>query len=259
MLNSIIQTNKNPEMSDRYQHVTTTDLVKTIEAQGWQLNRSYQSKVRKESRDGFQAHLLVFRNPLVPEILPESNARSIPELIIVNSHDGTRALRGMLGLFRTACLNGIFSGTCFKEFRATHSVAGLGRINEGLELLLDSVGEEVERVKALSAIDVTPDQVKEYFNGLATERLSKVQGEVLRFRTPNPRRNTDLGFDAYTVLNRGQEMLLRGGIQYVYRKTVKDTDRVVQRMNKTRAVYSIPQSIALNKFAVESMNQLIGV
>lgn len=256
-MNSITQTNKFHTLSDRYQVITTQDIINQVESKGWEVKSAIESRPRKVERLGYQSHLIRLTHPDLPIALKGTHNESRPELIIVNSNDGTRALRMMLGLFRMACLNGIFSGLSFKEFRASHTKSGVGRISEGLGLVLDNAGEECRRVEELSDIQLTNDQVNSYIGGCVEKRLESVKGIIDMIGNTNPRRVSDLYRDAYTILNRGQELMIRGGFTYQMKLEDKEGLSIFKR-NTARATYSIPKAIELNRFAVESMNQIIG-
>lgn len=241
-----------PTCKESYRFIDTKEIITQAENAGWSLVSAQSSKVRKASKTGFEAHLLTFDNASLPDIAPNSPAASRPRLYVINSHDATRALRGLLGVLRIACLNGIMAGTAFKEFRAAHTGDVTNKVRQGFEYLLDSVPAEIARVNELSGIQLTQDAALDYLNKLAQERLSTSRHEVVSISVPTPSRVQDIGYDAYTVLNRGQEMLIRGGIKYY---TKDDQNKI--RAGSTRRIYSIPQSLTLNKLAVERMNELL--
>lgn len=253
-LNSVTNGHASEHLSSRYRFIDTQDIVARAESKGWELNRAYESKLRKQSADGTQSHLLVFRKPSLGQ-LDLKTSSVIPELVIVNSHDGTRALRMALGLFRTACLNGLLSGISFKDFRTSHSETGLQRIAQGFDFVADNAQNELTQARIWSDIQLNPAQVQLFIGRCVAKRLESVQGEILSVGRTNPRRHQDLGSDAFTVLNRGQELMLRGGFNYVSR-TEKDGEIQIRSRNAGK-VYSIPQSIKLNQYAVSEMQSLL--
>jgi len=69
-----------------------------------------------------------------------------------------------------------------------------------------------------------------------------------------PQRRADWSNDAYTILNRLQEKVIRGGIKY--RKKVEETLKCgtkvwVCKNNTTRAVKSIDNKMKLNKMVFD--------
>lgn len=253
---AVFRDTKPTERSETYQLVKTTDIVSAAERAGWTFHRGQSARRGKSVDTG--AHLLVFRNEAlrIPDLGP---ATSIPELVIVNSHDGSAAVRIALGLFRIACLNGLLSGLSVKQFRACHSVNGVAKLSDGIEYVMSNVDAELRRVEELSRVMLTEPQRIAFIQTCLNRRLESVRGEVGHVRGYAPRRTADLGGDAYTVLNRGQELLLRGGFSYtVTRKKLVDGAETITRYNATaRPIYSVAQSLALNKFAVDTMNELL--
>lgn len=253
---AVFRDTKPTERSETYQLVKTTDIVSAAERAGWTFHRGQSAKRGKALDTG--AHLLVFRNEAlrIPDLGP---ATSIPELIIVNSHDGSRAVRIALGLFRVACLNGLLAGLSIKQFRACHSIGGVARLGDGIDFVMSNVDAELRRVEELSQIMLTEPQRMAFIQACLNRRLDSIRGEVVNVSNYNPRRTEDLGGDAYTVLNRGQELLLRGGFSYVVDRTeeVDGIPTVTRHRATARPIYSVSQSLALNEFAVKTINELL--
>jgi hypothetical protein len=164
---------------------------------------------------------------------------AIPELLFLNSHDGTSAYQLRVGLFRVACTNGlVVSMGIFPLWRVMHRgdvvrdvVCAAFRISERFEALAAAV-ERMER----TVLD--PGQ-----------RLAfAAQALALRFPTdlhagmePSqllvPRRPEDLGNDLWHTFNVVQENLLRGGL---VRRSASN------RLTRTRRITAIGEDIRLN-------------
>jgi hypothetical protein len=164
---------------------------------------------------------------------------SVPEVVFLNSHDGTSAYQLRVGLFRVVCTNGlIVSVGSFPSFRVAHR------------------GDIVEEVVA-SALNIA-----ERFGALAAqvermERRMLQKGEQIAFaeramavRFPEPtesgiepaqlltcRRVDDLGNDLWSVLNKVQENLLRGGLVRLAGSG---------RRSRTRRITSIREDLWIN-------------
>lgn len=92
-------------MSSRYQFISTKDVITTFNEQGFEVSSVQYPKVRKASKEGFNSHLVRMRQTGL-----SSYNEEVPEVIIINSHDGTKALRLSLGFFRFVCANGLVVG-----------------------------------------------------------------------------------------------------------------------------------------------------
>jgi hypothetical protein len=164
---------------------------------------------------------------------------SIPEVVFLNSHDGTSGYQLRMGIFRVVCTNGlIVSRGAFPGYCVSHR------------------GNVVDEVIA-RALDIS-----ERFEGLASqvdrmEQRALEQAEQVRFaeralllRYPEPaesgmqpsqlltcRRTEDQGADLWSTLNRVQENLLRGGLS---RRSTTG------RLTRTRRITAIRQEVRLN-------------
>lgn len=164
---------------------------------------------------------------------------SVPEVVFLNSHDGSSAYQLRMGLFRVVCTNGlIVSRGAFPAFCVSHRgnivddvVAGALKLAERF----DGLAEQVERMEQ-----------RQLFKD---EQLAFAEA-ALRLRFPEPaesgmqpaqllacRRSEDVGDDLWRVYNRCQEHLLRGGLS---RRSITG------RLTRTRAIGSIRRDVALN-------------
>lgn len=249
---------------ETYGFVSTRKMLDVFESKGWQVASVDAVKPRKKEKIGYQRHLIRLENPDFPLIegLSENNA-SRPQICVLNSHDGTTAVRMFLGLLRIACLNGIISGLSLKDFKAIHSKNVASRIGDGIEYLSDNIGELFKQVQLLQSMRFNDASLEKYVKQIVDARLanvSKVQSidytSALRIR-----RSEDASQDAFTVLNRLQESIIRGGISYEYLRNVKDekTGEIVDQKlvsTKTRGLRSVPSQVKLNRLIYDKALEL---
>jgi hypothetical protein len=164
---------------------------------------------------------------------------SVPEVVFLNSHDGTSAYQLRMGLFRVVCTNGlIVSRGAFPAYCVPHRgnvvdevITGALKLSENFE----SLAGQVERMEQ---------------RRLFKDEQSRFAERALALRYPNPdearmqasqlltcRRIEDTGDDLFTVLNRCQEALMRGGLS---RRAASG------RLSRTRRITSIREEIRLN-------------
>lgn len=164
---------------------------------------------------------------------------SVPEVIFLNSHDGSTAYQLRVGLYRAVCTNGlIVSRGAFPTF----SVAHRGDIVEdvvtyalGLSERFDVLAAQVERMEQRRLFK--DEQIAFAEQALALRYpdpgLAGMSASVLL----NCRRVEDAGDDLYSVLNRVQENLLRGGLS---RRSSNG------RLVRTRRITSIREDVRIN-------------
>lgn len=245
-----------------YGFVSTDSVIETFKSNGWYVAEEKIAQVRKAEKMGFQRHIVRLHNDSFASIpgLTESNS-SRPELCLLNSHDGSTSLRIIFGILRIACLNGILAGTSLREFRTVHSGDLTKKVTEGVEYMTTGIPDMISSVQALQSAQFTPANQDEFVRRLVDERLKTVNPTTVDYSTAlKVLRNEDDSTDAFTIFNRVQEHLIRGGIEYKYmRKVLDDTGNVVDEIEAsrtTRKLASIPQAIKLNRMAYDLAVQL---
>jgi hypothetical protein len=177
---------------------------------------------------------------------------AVPEVVFLNSHDGTSAYQIRVGIFRVVCTNGlIVSAGAFPSVRVAHR-------GDVVEEVVTSALEMSERFVVLA------DQVKR----MESRLLSKVEQvafaeRALAIRFPEPqacgiepvqllgcRRVEDLGEDLWSVLNRCQENLLRGGLS----RLVTDG-----RRSRMRRITSIREDVRINSGLWDLAGQVLAI
>ena len=164
---------------------------------------------------------------------------SVPEIVFLNSHNGTSAYQFRVGLFRVVCTNGlIVSHGAFPTF----SVAHRGDVVDDVVAHALGIAERFE----ILAAQVERMEQRE----LAPEERLRFAERALAVRYPEPatagmaasvllscRRGEDAGEDLWRTLNRIQENLLRGGL---LRRSPKG------RLMRTRRITSIREDVRIN-------------
>ncbi len=235
---SIFATGPMAGVSHRYAFVPTIRIVEGLRDHGWAPVAVEEQRIRKETRRGFQKHLLRFRRNEQMETLDEWNV----ELVLINSHDASCAYQVHAGIYCRICANGlVLSQDSFQALRFRHTVLVAGEVVEASFRLLD----DVPRVGALV------ERVRQRLLGFDESRLFAGHALALRYgslaEAPvepetllTPRRPEDAGADLWTTTNRVQEHLARGGLS--------DSRRDRRgRLRSIRALRGIDSKVALNQ------------
>lgn len=241
-------------VSDRYGFVSTQGILDIFQDKGWSVVSATKSKVRDVSKDGFQRHLIVMSHPDFNTVsgLTKDNDSAV-RLCLFNSHDMSTSLMGSFGLYRGACLNLNLFGTTLRHFRAVHSKSITSKVSQGMEYLVNGIPELIENVQRLQSVQLTERQRYEYAKSVIDARLQNVNNILSVDYTciDNAIRSEDAHQDGYTVMNRVQEYIIRGGVPYTYRRDLRDVGGNVVSSNiihtKTRKVASIATQLRLNE------------
>lgn len=194
-------------VSEKYQFLSTATVIERLADYGWFPSRVDEARCR-EDKKGFQKHIVRLRN----DSFMRTPNDSIPEIVIVNSHDRTATLQMYAGLFRIVCLNGLIAGDKWESFQFRHIGAGLSdQLDKAIAHTAFQVPLIVDRVEKWSNTRLDSELIGQY-EKKAIELVNKdgkwaiPEGELTRVR-----RYADTDRDLYTVFNRAQEAITRGG------------------------------------------------
>lgn len=254
-------------MKETYQFISTADIVSRLESLGWHVEITSVASVRKADKRGFQKHMLRLRNPSYGRMMLNGDEVQ-PEIVIVNSHDGSTSTRIYLGIVRFACLNGLIAGTGFKDVRVIHSKNFSNKLVMGMEHVTQNIPELTSMISFLSSTQFQASELEELVQSTVDYKLRTIPNLVKAYydTATQVRRYQDRKQDAWTVLNRLQESLIRGGISYDYKKfhTIQDSEGKTIKLDTydvltraTRKTSSIQQNILLNRFVFDKAMQVL--
>lgn len=230
--------------SERYQYVSTVELMNAMLGEGFHPFLAKQSRVRDLSKREFTKHLLRFR-PLDYAGLKVQDV--FPEVVLVNSHDGTSAYVLTLGLFRLVCSNGaVVSEGTFESVHIRHQGDVVRQVVEASHKALQAAPATLDTVARWQTIDLTPNEQGVFAAAAHTLRFGDSEGKTDTPIQPAqllaPRRYDDKKPDLWHTFNRVQENVIRGGLSAVGRNAEGR-----RRMVRTREVKGIDQDMKLNR------------
>jgi hypothetical protein len=163
---------------------------------------------------------------------------AVPEIVFLNSHDGTSAYQIRLGLFRAVCTNGlIVSHAVFPTVSVAHRgnvvdevVAAAVRMAEGFDAMASQV-EKMER-RPMELLEQLHFAEKAVAVRYPEGDSGMVPSQLLTCRRPE-----DAANNLWCTLNRCQENLLTGGLT---RRSATG------RLSRTRRITSIRQDVRVN-------------
>lgn len=232
---ALFATGQHESRSDKYTFIPTTRILQGLFDEGFNLHGITQAIPRKGSNKvGHTKHLLRLRKPDVVD------RKEAPEVIVINSHDASCSYQVLLGLFRFACANGLIVGETFQSIRVLHKGDVLGKVIDATYEVVrdfDKLGDTVEKLKS---VELTPRDQIEFAHGAIPLRFDKAE-VVTAQRVLNARRGADQGDDVWSVFNRVQENLTRGGL------LGHNPDNEKRPFARTRQVKGIDQTLKLNR------------
>ena len=247
-LASVNQDHAKESVSSKYRFIPTNRVLNTLKEAGWIPSKAQESKVQKESKQGYQKHLIRLRNINVPlnvlgDNLPE---KIIPEIILSNSHDAGASFCIMAGLFRMVCANGIIvADSMFGAHRIRHLGYTDDKVKEAIFNIVESTPKIFNKVREFQSIQLKEEERIAFADAALhlrfdDEQLKEINTSATIQRLLVPRRSEDTNPNLWNTFNVVQEKFLKGG-RFLIAK-----EREVYA-NKTREVKSISENIRLNK------------
>lgn len=240
---SIFAEDKHTSRSDRYVYIPTSEIVAGMRAEGFEPVFAKQGRSRIPGKADFTKHLIRFRHQGEAGIVRKVGG-IYPEIVIVNSHDGTSSYKVMAGLMRLICLNGLMvSDKELASVSVHHKGDVMGQVIEGSYEVLSESRRAVEAADAWAGVTLSNDE----------QRVLAAAAHEIRFgedtETPirpeqllAPRRRDDVGADLWRVGNVVQENAIRGGLRAWGRDANGHRRRVT-----TREVKAIDADVKINR------------
>ncbi|MEY0882594.1 DUF932 domain-containing protein, partial [Providencia stuartii] len=122
---SVFSEEKHESRSERYSYIPTITLLDSLQKEGFYPFFACQTRVRDDSRRDHTKHLLRLRRH------DQITGSQVPEIILLNSHDGSSSYQMLPGFFRAICCNGLVCGDTFAEVRVPHKGDVVNKVIEG--------------------------------------------------------------------------------------------------------------------------------
>lgn len=202
--------------SEKFVPISTTALLTRLDAAGFDVVSAKQGGTRTPGKEAFTRHELRLRHRGTG---PRAVNDVIPEIVLGNGNDGTAAYTITAGLFRLVCLNGLTVGVSqFQGFRVAHTgraAAVLDNVIESTATVVSETARALETVEAWKGRTLTADQGHELATRAAALRWGAAENAPIPpSQLLSVRREADRSNDVWTVFNRVQENVIRGGFDY---------------------------------------------
>lgn len=222
--------------SEKYVFTPTFEILDSFEKAGWHPTKV--SGVKPSKRDAHTVkHLIRFGYEDNSIIGAEGLA---PEVIIINSHNGHCPLLCHLGFFRFACANGMIVGTSISKLRWTHKKLDYSEVKN---LILSATDEFIKLEKNIpNYMDINLNRKQQIDFAEKTIQMVWSGDRFEAEKLLEPRRAEDSSDDLFTVFNRIQENIIKGGIKFEIPE-----DRIKRnKIQITREIKNIDKEVNVN-------------
>ena len=227
------------EVSDKYTHIPTDQVISDMELMGWGVIDAKEVKARKTGTKGFQKHLIVFRNNDVV-INGEDGDTVFPQILLTNSHDGKNSFEFTAGLFRMVCENGLVISTNeFEKVKIRHMGYDFETLQVKIKDMVEKLPLTVESMNKMIETEMDQEKIIDFAKDILAvrfpeEELNRITINMDKFTTPI--RDEDKGNDLWSVFNVVQEKVIEGDFEYT----------VGSKLRKARKIKNFKQDMDLN-------------
>ncbi|EKC4779474.1 DUF945 domain-containing protein [Salmonella enterica] len=229
---SVFGEDKHTSRSEKYTYIPTITLLENLRREGFKPFFACQSRVRDPGRRDYTKHMLRLRRA------GQITGQQVPEIIILNSHSGESSFQLLPGMWRQVCANGLVCGQSFGEIRVPHRGDIAEKVIEGAYDVLGVFERVEEKREAMQSLLLPPPAQQALAKAALTYRFGEEHQPVAATQILTPRRYEDRKDDLWSVFNRIQENLLKGGLPG---RTAKG------KRSHTRAVNGIDGDVKLNR------------
>lgn len=243
---SALATAPHSSRSDRYTYIPTMNIIEGMMREGFQPFKASQSISRIEGKSAFTKHMIRFRHQDVSQAIAVGD--SVPEIVLINSHDGTSAYKLIGGIFRLVCSNGlVVAESTTGSIAVMHKGNILENVIEGSYRIVEDSKKALGAIGIWGNLQLTAGEQTAYAEAAHTLRFADAEGKTTTPITASqllkPRRAEDAAADLWHTMNRVQENVIRGGLHGVQRDPGGRRLRAVT----TREVKGIDQDVKLNR------------
>jgi hypothetical protein len=243
---SIFAESAHHRRSEAYGFVPTIQVIDALANEGFRPVFACEAKARDVTRFGYTKHMVRFRR--------ENDTRSdvgIPELIMLNSHDGSTKYKLLSGVFRTICANGLIVGDRFQEVNVAHKRRLVDDVIEGTYSVVQDFTRSLGVADHMRGRLLSAPQQRLFAEAALPLRFPDVErwedapvtpDRVLTARRWEDKAKPDGTRDLWTTFNVMQENMVRGGMHGV--SVNADGKR---RNVTTREVKGIDGNVKLNR------------
>lgn len=209
------------QVSDKYVFVSTETVIDDLGKLGWVPVVARQRKSRQGVTTRFSPHMIIFQHPDI-KITNGEGDEMTATIILMNSHDGTSTFQFRIGFYRAICSNGlVVAEKEFEAIRIRHIGYTFERLKEMTLKVVEVVKGKVEIINTMIDRQLSEDEqmdmalramlIRAGVNPQAED--GPVYSQDTLKEVLAPRRERDKASDLWTVFNRVQEAVVRGGFR----------------------------------------------
>lgn len=237
--------------SDRYAYIPTIEVLRKLAQEGFGVTSVQEATTRKPGKREYAKHLLRLRHRGADNSQAVTRLNSQPEIVLLNSHDGSCSYRLYAGIIRFACCNGLIvaDGPTTRGLSIHHKGDVAGEVIEGSYRVLDESRAAMDAALEWSGIELDHTEQLLLAEAARDARFEPKPGELERDRVdPNTllrsRRSADDGNSLWLTMNRIQENITTGRMG---KRTSRNAEGFITQRRKPGAMNGIDKTVSVNR------------
>lgn len=232
---SVFTEGRHERTSKDYAPISTFRVLEGLFDLGFGVTKATEVKVRRAEKKGFAKHMLRLRRHNETNIDGQ-----FPEIVLINSHDGSTSYQLNTGIYRLVCSNGLVAWNDLFTHKVRHEGDVATRIAEAGSKIIEVFPTVMDKAIEWGKIELAPSMknaLAESAKVLRWEENEELEVPTMELLTP--RRSVDRKNDLWTTYNVIQENLIKGGV-YVRNPTTGER-------RKSKAVTTPSENTKLNQ------------
>lgn len=242
---AVLADNAHERVGKNYTFIPTHRIIDDLGKLGWLPVSAQEARVRKEEFQGYQKHIVRFRQQESGFNLEGLVNELFPELVLFGDHRGMGSFKLSLGLFRIVCTNGLVTADdIYGSIRISHRGYTLREIEKMVKKFAKTSPKLVDDIGKFKTIELTEVERDTF----AADAMKLRWGDIAPIEKPSDllrsRRSADRGPSLWNTYNVLQENLMKGGIRFLSRS---EDDPMRVRRNRTRSVAAPSEEMRVNQ------------
>lgn len=230
--------------SPKYQFTPTFEVIEHMQSLGYILTGAKQSKSNVELRKNWGIHITEFQHPDLYIKDSNGNVEARPQVVLINSHDGTRPIQFEMGLFRLVCSNGlVIKSQDLGSFRERHTKFNFQEVKNLMDMKIETLPNVTNKISQWNMIEMTSTQRYNFASEAISLRLQEdrkpEQYEIMEILSP--KRDVDEAPTLWHTYNAVQENLIKGGFQ-MNNRSARAIVNPIEDFNINQALWTLADS-----------------
>ena len=211
----VFETSYSARRTQKYGQLTTAAVIDALRTEGYEVTNAFAqlSKAGKRPTIHHKHGVRLSHRDFLDTLSPEETR---PEIVIVNSHDGSSSFRIMAGIFRLVCENGlIVADNMTANQRVCHWKGNsLEDVITASLMVAEQAKESYDLIEQMKSVNLSEKQQKDYAQKAAEIRLGFNKNSKVNYAENLliPHRHEDnLTPSVWNTYNVVQENCIKGG------------------------------------------------